>query len=221
MEVENELLDDRLGQISNAGRRLDPTTQRGFGNLLSGGVGTGADMIKNSTSEGSLLNRGASTGQHVVANGNTAAPYIAAAIAAFYGAGLLGAGEGAGTAGSSTAAAGGTGATESGAIAANYAPTLESSMAINGTEPAATGWFGSGLTGKGLMGGLKSTGEAAGSAQAVKSLFPSQQAQPVQMNQGNPNSAQTVAQVYQASQQNVQDQINQAMQARAQRRQWS
>jgi hypothetical protein len=85
--------------------------------------------------------------------------------------------------------------------------------------PSATGLFGSGVTGTQLMGGLDSVGKAAGAVGAANSMFPSEKPQPAQLQPGNPAGPQTVAQIYQASQQNVQDQIDKAMQARQQRRQ--
>lgn len=88
-----------------------------------------------------------------------------------------------------------------------------------GAGSAAAPVAGAGATGAGLMGGLKSVGTAAGAAGAVKGLLQGQGPPPVQMSQGNPAGPQTIEQIYQASQQATQDQINQAMQARMQRMQ--
>lgn len=95
-------------------------------------------------------------------------------------------------------------------------PGYTDSMANGGA-----GLGGGGLTGKDIMGGLKSVSEAAASAQQINGLLTPKEIVPAQMRQGDPAGPQTVAQLYQSSQQATQDQINQAMQARMQRRsQW-
>ena len=107
-----------------------------------------------------------------------------------------------------------------GLSAGTFNPALFGDGGIGGTRAAmdtAGGLFGSGVTGKDIMGGIDNTGKAMLVANAANNLFPHAQ-QPANMSQGNPAGPQTVAQLYQASQQAVQDQINQAMQERLQRR---
>jgi type IV secretion system protein TrbL len=84
--------------------------------------------------------------------------------------------------------------------------------------PSTGGLLNTGITGSEVMGGLKGAGQAASSMAAVKNLFPDAPLQHAQMSQGSPAGPQTVAQIYQSSQQSVQDQINQAMQERMLRR---
>ena len=97
---------------------------------------------------------------------------------------------------------------------------LGSSAAAGAAPGVSTGLLGSGITGAQIMGGLKDAGSAAGSLGAINSLMPGEeQLQHAQMSQGSPAGPQTVAQIYQASQQATQDQLDKAMQDRMQRRQ--
>ncbi len=167
--------------------------------------------------------------------GGAAAPALAAGsgtAGAAAGTGAAGGLLGAGTAG---AGAAGTAATGTGLLSAAHPLIATGETGL--LAPSATGGIGglsagtfnpaafgagatnvpAGITGADIMGGLKGAGQAASSAAAINNLFPHAQ-QPANMSQGNPAGPQTVAQLYQSSQQAVQDQINQAAQERMQRR---
>lgn len=124
---------------------LDPTSKHGLQNLLSGGVGTAADIMARSTS--GILQKGGKIGQGVVTNANKAAPYVGAAVGGYEAYPLV-AGMFGGTAAPAAAPAadGALSSAPTDMLMASPADTTAASDAVSATQTAST----AGTTAKGL-----------------------------------------------------------------------